>query len=151
MDVEAKIKELEAAVEAYEYQIRVKDAGIANLHKVIQVLSAWGTYVGEQIPDDEHREAVDYVYNNVPLDVEACLDILVDYNCTSRHLHEREYNVTVTIPVYFSMTVTASDEDGAYDTALNDVGSMWLSDIIDGYTCDFDGSEINITDIEESY
>lgn len=116
---------------------------------VINVLTYFGQSVLENIDAEVEREAMNNVLANVNIDRWWALDILSERGVSLRSSHEVEYNVTVTIPVYFTMSITAQDEEDARDRANDEVGGMWLSDIIDNFSCDFDGSEIVINDVEE--
>lgn len=138
-----EIGELNCKIDSYA-------ASVASLERTIKMLSAFGKSMSEYSNEDYHREAFEYAYNTVGVDRTYLLDVLCDYGVTDRNYHEREFHVTVQIPVYFTMNLKGTDEDEVYERAQDEVGGMWLSDIIDSYSCDFDGSEITITDIEEN-
>lgn len=138
-----EIKDLKRQVEACK-------ASIESHKRVITLLSAFGRHMHDTSEPDDERDALEAAMVAAGMDRDWALDVLCDYGVTSRGAHEREYNISVTIPVYFSMTIMAQDEDNAHEKAMDEVNNMWLSDIIDGYACDFDGSEVEITYVEEN-
>ena len=149
--INKEIADLKSQVETYEYQIRKKDASLKYLTDIINVLSHWGMFIDGCIDNDMHRDALEYVTNNngANWDANTCRETLVNYGCTRDSIHQRVYAVSVTVPMYLTLKVMATDEDHAHDVARDDIAHMWASDIVQHYEVDFDSYNITIDNVEE--
>lgn len=134
-----------------EADVKRKDASIRYLTDVINVLSSWGMFLDGCIDNDMHRDALEYVANKngANWDANTCREILVNYGCTRDSIHQREYAVSVTVPMYLTISIMATDEDHAYDVARDEIADMWASDIVQQYEVDFDSYNVTIDNVEE--
>jgi hypothetical protein len=61
----------------------------------------------------------------------------------------KKWDVTVTVPMYFTMEVEANTEDDAREKAYDMIGDMWPSEIIDNYSWDLDSYGASVDSVEE--
>lgn len=95
---------------------------------------------------DYAREAID----DTGIDIDAAIEIYETYGIDlDRSDFSRDFEVSVTVPLYVSMCVSAVDEDSAEEMVQEILDSMWISDIVNSYSVDFDSFNVSFDSVQE--
>ena len=70
--------------------------------------------------------AIDRLLNNMSIERDVVVDILEHHDAMPEGLLRREYDVSVTLPVSFTVRVNARSKDDAEEQAMDDVESNGL-------------------------
>lgn len=92
------------------------------------------------------REAID----DTGIDLDVALEIYETYGVSlDRSDFTRDFEVDVTLPIYISMHISAIDEDDAENQAQEILDNMWISDIVNQYSVDFDSYNVSFDSVQE--
>ena len=101
----------------------------------------------------EHESIVDYAreaIDDTGIDVDKAIEIYESYGVgLDRSDFAREFEVSVTLPLYVSMCVSAINEDSAEEMVQEILDSMWISDIVNSYSVDFDSYNVSFDSVQE--
>lgn len=99
-------------------------------------VDAWEMLIGRVMRDyDAERDDI--------IEFLKPLDVLPD------EIVYQEFEVQVSVPVYFTMTVQAVDSDHASELAADIIGSEWPQSLLDTYAWDMDSFNLSIDAVDE--
>jgi hypothetical protein len=139
----SKINELEGKVRLLT---SLADGNARECSLLFPMLEHFNTRAVERGDHNEIVEAAKYAIDNTGLDVDYVVDTLTRLGFTiDENDFNREYQVSMTIPVYLTMTVSALDEETAQEIAPDLVADEGLHN----YHLDWDTMSVDIDYVEE--
>ena len=140
-----RVKSLEAALETTEWQHR-------NVRHSFDVLCAIVNMLNTKfmVYDNAWTEVIEDMYsNNTEYAFEEIADILSTFCDVDESVFRQDYQVHVSIPAFFSITVKAFSEEDAEEKGYDEVQAMWSGDITSAYNFDVDTYSAEIVSVEK--
>lgn len=127
-----RVAELESLLEASDAryaEVKARLDGEVNLLAArdrryvseTDILSRMLNYTYDTFGLEQHH--LDDAITNMPEDMHRVRDVLEYHDAVPARFLDREYYVSITVPVTVCLTVTATDEDSAEEQARDDVES----------------------------
>jgi hypothetical protein len=140
-----RVKSLEVALETTEWQRKCVKHNFDVMCAIVNMLNT-----KFMVYDNAWTEVIEDMYsNNTEYAFEEIADILSTFCDVDESVFRQDYQVHVSIPAFFSITVKAFSEEDAEEKGYDEVQAMWSGDITSAYNFDVDTYSAEIVSVEK--
>ncbi len=140
--LEEQVATLERMVANNERTIAFNDDNMRVLGRAVGAFDA-------EFGDDSFWQAFVEMMVGEGHEISDIADLMTAYAGVDEDMFFKTFNVSVTVPVYVTLSVRAINDDDAEEKAQDLLGNTWLRDLIDEYDADFDSFNVSYDHIQE--